>query len=74
VDVQDSRGGAESFIADHGITYPSLFDPAGAILTDQGALGLPVTIFVRADGSVASTVKGELSQASLDEGLAQIAT
>ncbi len=55
-----------------GITYPSVFDPAGAILTDQGALGLPVTIFVRADGSVASTVKGELSQSSLDAGLAQI--
>jgi cytochrome c biogenesis protein CcmG, thiol:disulfide interchange protein DsbE len=74
VDAQDSRSGAESFIADKGITYPSVFDPAGAVLTDQGALGLPVTIFVRADGSVASTVKGELSQSSLDEGLAQIAT
>ena len=72
VDVQDARSGGESFIAERGITYPSVFDPAGAVLTDQGALGLPVTVFVRADGSVASTVKGELSQASLDAGLAQI--
>jgi cytochrome c biogenesis protein CcmG, thiol:disulfide interchange protein DsbE len=73
VDVQDSRDGAVGFIEKEGLTYPSVFDPAGAVLTDHGALGLPVTIFVRADGSVASTVKGELSQAALDDGLARIA-
>ena len=71
VDTQDSRSGAGSFIADKGITYPSVFDPAGAVLTDQGALGLPGHGLRARDGSVASTVKGELSQSSLDEGFTQ---
>lgn len=73
VDVKDSRGGAVAFIGSYGIPYPSVFDPAGAILTEQAALGPPVTLFVAADGTVGDTVKGELSQGALDDGLARIA-
>ncbi|WP_163568731.1 TlpA family protein disulfide reductase [Fodinicola feengrottensis] len=31
VDVSDTRDAARSFVADFGISYPSLFDPAGDI-------------------------------------------
>ncbi len=72
VDVKDSRGGAEDFITANGITYPSLFDPDGAILTDLEGVGPPVTLFVAADGTVVWSLKGELSQEALDGGLAQI--
>ena len=37
-----------------------------------GAVGLPHTYFIRADGTLASHQLGELTQASLDRQLAQI--
>ena len=73
VDTQDSREGAEEFIADHGVPYPSVFDPTGAILTSLDAAGPPITVFIRDDGTVEGTVPGELSQEALDEHLAAIA-
>jgi cytochrome c biogenesis protein CcmG, thiol:disulfide interchange protein DsbE len=72
VDVQDSREGAVSFIDEQRIQYPSLFDPAGAITTDLGALGPPITVFYTPDGAVAMKVPGLLSRAALDQGLAKI--
>ena len=73
VDTQDSREGAEGFIAEHHVPYPSVFDPTGAILTSLNASGPPITVFYRADGTVEGTVPGELSQEALDQHLAAIA-
>jgi thiol-disulfide isomerase/thioredoxin len=73
VDTQDSRDGAEGFIAEHRVPYPSVFDPTGAILTSLDASGPPITVFYRADGTVEGTVPGELSQEALDQHLAAIA-
>ena len=39
VDIVDSLDGARGFIADHGLTYPSLFDPSGAIRDSLGMIG-----------------------------------
>jgi thiol-disulfide isomerase/thioredoxin len=74
VDTLDSRGGAEAFIADYGVPFPSLFDPDGAIRTDLGSFGLPVTVFFDAEGNQVEKVDGELSQSALDEHLAAIST
>jgi thiol:disulfide interchange protein len=54
------------------VPFPSLFDPDGAIRTDLGSLGLPVTVFFDADGNQVAKVDGELSQSALDEHLAEI--
>jgi thiol-disulfide isomerase/thioredoxin len=72
VNTQDSREGAESFIEQYSIPYPSVFDPDGAIITDLDALGPPVTVFYDADGTQAASVVGELSQQTLDQHLAEI--
>jgi cytochrome c biogenesis protein CcmG, thiol:disulfide interchange protein DsbE len=72
VDSLDAREGAEEFIAEFGVPFPSLFDPDGAIRTDLGSLGLPVTVFFDADGERVAKVDGELSQRALDEQLAAI--
>lgn len=72
VNTQDSREGAESFIEQYSIPYPSVFDPDGAIITDLDALGPPVTAFYDADGTQVASVVGELSQQTLDEHLADI--
>lgn len=73
VDSLDSREGAEEFIAEFGVPFPSLFDPDGVIRTDLDSFGLPVTVFFDAEGNQVAKVDGELSQAALDEHLAAIA-
>jgi thiol-disulfide isomerase/thioredoxin len=72
VDTLDSREGAEAFIAEHGLPFPSLFDPDGSIRTDLGSFGLPVTAFFDAEGDLVAKVDGELSQETLDEHVAAI--
>jgi cytochrome c biogenesis protein CcmG/thiol:disulfide interchange protein DsbE len=74
VDHQDGRAGAETFIAEHHIPYPSVFDPAGAILTDLEAIGPPVTVFYDADGRQRAKIVGELSDRTLAENLEAIAS
>ena len=73
VDSLDSREGAEEFIAEFGVPFPSLFDPDGVIRTDLDSFGLPVTVFFDAEGNQVAKVDGELSQTWLDEHLAAIA-
>lgn len=72
VDTLDAREGAESFIAEFAVPFPSLFDPEGAIRLELEGFGLPVTVFFDADGEQVAKVEGELSQSALDEHLAAI--
>lgn len=67
VDIVDSLDGARGFIADHGLTYPSLFDPSGAIRDSLGMIGQPVTVFYDARGNVVKTYEGQLTQAALEQ-------
>ena len=69
VDILDSLDGARSFIADHAISYPSVFDPPGAIRDSLGMLGQPVTVFYDANGKVVSTWDGQLSEQVLEQGI-----
>jgi cytochrome c biogenesis protein CcmG/thiol:disulfide interchange protein DsbE len=73
VDTLDSREGAEAFIAEYSVPFPSLFDPDGAIRTELGSFGLPVTVFFDAEGNEVAKVDGELGQSVLDQHLASIA-
>ena len=73
VDTLDAREGAEEFIAEYGVPFPSLFDPDGVIRTDLDSFGLPVTVFFDADGNQVAKVDGGLSQTTLDEHLATLA-
>jgi cytochrome c biogenesis protein CcmG, thiol:disulfide interchange protein DsbE len=69
VDIVDSLDGARAFIADHGLTYPSVFDPSGAIRDSLGMIGQPVTVFYAADGTLVSSWEGQLKQSALDDGI-----
>ena len=69
VDILDSIGGGRGFIAEHGLTYPSVFDPSGAIRDSLGVVGQPVTVFYDADGNVTGTYPGQLTQTALDQGI-----
>lgn len=69
VDIVDSLDGARGFIADFGLTYPSVFDPSGAIRDSLGMIGQPVTVFYDVQGNVAMTYEGQLTQTALDDGI-----
>lgn len=69
IDILDSLDGARGFIDEHRLTYPSVFDPSGAIRDSLGMIGQPVTVFYDADGNVAMTYPGQLTQKVLDQGI-----
>jgi cytochrome c biogenesis protein CcmG, thiol:disulfide interchange protein DsbE len=48
-----------------GLHYPSLFDLHGKLVTWARAPGIPFTVFVRADGTIANTHLGQLAQGQL---------
>ncbi len=57
VNVKDDRQLAEAFLADKGITYPSLFDPRGEValaFRNFPANAIPSTIILDRDGRVAA--------------------
>ncbi|MGZ5129202.1 MAG: TlpA family protein disulfide reductase [Actinomycetota bacterium] len=72
VDILDDRTSAAGFIAEHGLPYPNVFDPGGAIRTDLGSIGQPVTAFYDADGNLIAKVDGEISEKDLAANLEAI--
>ena len=69
IDILDTIDGGRGFIDDYDLTYPSLFDPSGAIRDSLGMIGQPVTVFYDSDGTVVSAWPGQLTQTALDEGI-----
>ena len=69
VDMSDAREGAERFVVDHGLRYPSLFDPGNEVGLREDLFAPPMTIVYDAEGERALTWPGELSAATLDEAL-----
>jgi cytochrome c biogenesis protein CcmG, thiol:disulfide interchange protein DsbE len=54
IDFDDPQaGGAIAFAGNLGMTYPQLADPDTLIKESVGVPGLPVTLFVAADGTIA---------------------
>jgi cytochrome c biogenesis protein CcmG, thiol:disulfide interchange protein DsbE len=53
VDSQDGIPQATSFAADAGVTLPTTYDGQGQVAADLGLRGLPQTVFLAPDGSVA---------------------
>jgi thiol-disulfide isomerase/thioredoxin len=55
----DVPGNSASFAADNALPFPSLLDTDGDLGRDLRKRGLPVTVLVRADGSVADVYQGQ---------------
>jgi cytochrome c biogenesis protein CcmG, thiol:disulfide interchange protein DsbE len=72
VDVLDARGSAREYQARYRVTYPSVFDPPGAIRDGLGLLGQPVTLFYDATGTLMQTWSGPISTDRLDAAIAEI--
>lgn len=72
VDVRDDPSAARSFLSREGIHQSSAADGDGRLAELYGVKVLPVTVFIRADGSVEGRYLGETSQAVLRDHLAAI--
>ncbi len=72
VDIEDQLAPARAFIAKYGWSYPSVFDPTGAIRDDLGLLGQPVTIVYDAGGAKVFSWSGATSPGQLAAELAKI--
>jgi cytochrome c biogenesis protein CcmG/thiol:disulfide interchange protein DsbE len=68
----DRPTAARAFVRRHRASWPVGLDPDATTAGRWGAVGLPHTWFVRADGTLASHQLGELTRASLDRQLAEI--
>lgn len=72
VDILDERDSARAFMREFGWTYPSVYDPTGAIRDSLGLIGQPVTLFYDASGELVETWTGPLSEEALSSGLDHI--
>jgi hypothetical protein len=71
IDTNDTKGAALSFLAKVHVTYPSAFDPTGTLAQTYGLYGLPVTVFISANGRVQGRHIGELHANTLRTALSQ---
>ncbi len=69
VDYQQSRATAAGYLRQAGIPLPSLLDRQGQVATRYGVPGLPVAVFVDAEGKVAAIQIGQLQSSSLQRDL-----
>jgi cytochrome oxidase Cu insertion factor (SCO1/SenC/PrrC family) len=61
----DSPAAASAFLSSVGVHQPSLLDSDLAVGRAYGAIGLPITVFVRADGSIDARQIGQLDERAL---------
>jgi cytochrome c biogenesis protein CcmG, thiol:disulfide interchange protein DsbE len=60
VDTQDLDSPARAFVAQYGITFPTVRDPTGGVARLFGATGVPETFFIGADGRIRGKFPGEV--------------
>ena len=68
VDASDVRSEAAKFLAEAGVTYPTVYDQAGlrcGVAASWTVTGLPQTWFVARDGSRAGRIAGRLTAGDL---------
>jgi thiol-disulfide isomerase/thioredoxin len=71
IDFQDTKADARAFHEEWDWTWPSLFDPNGAIAAQLGLQGLPTTLFLDRQHRIVARITGEGDFARFEDGLAQ---
>jgi len=65
VNDTDRPQGAADTVRELGLTFPSVVDRMGTVRRALGRTGMPHTVFLRADGSLAYVRTGEVGEAEL---------
>lgn len=71
IDLQDTKGGAQSFYKDLNWTHPSVFDPDGKLSFSLGLQGTPSTFFLDRDHRMATRIVGATDLAGFEQALEQ---
>ena len=66
VDSQDFTGDARAFARHHGLTYPSVHDGSGSLMSRYGVIGVPETWAVDRHGRLVDHVVGPVDARRLD--------
>lgn len=66
VNVSDRPPDAALYVQEQGYTFPLLFDPAGRVLVELDAYGLPISLLVDPEGHLLKRWVGSLGQSILD--------
>jgi cytochrome c biogenesis protein CcmG/thiol:disulfide interchange protein DsbE len=72
VDFRDDRAAARAFVDEFNITYPSVYDPSGALAYDFGVIALPTTFVVGRDGVIAYHFTGIVTEPLLRRALEDV--
>lgn len=72
VSWKGSEASAEEFVARHALTFPSIYDPNGAVFSRFGVLSQPAYAFTDGTGNV-EVVPGAMNFGELDRAMARIA-
>ncbi len=65
VAVSDNQNDARAFISEFGITFDNYFDELRAIPGSLGRVGVPITFFFAADGTLVSAHSGVIDERTL---------
>jgi DsbE subfamily thiol:disulfide oxidoreductase len=69
VNYRDDRAAARAYGREFGITYPSVFDPAGELAFSYELVGLPTTFIIDRDGRIVYRFVGYIDAAILQDAL-----
>jgi cytochrome oxidase Cu insertion factor (SCO1/SenC/PrrC family) len=72
IDEGDSAESARGFLSSLGVHQPALLDSDLNVGRAYGAIGLPITVFVRADGSIDARQVGQLDDRTLGAELSKL--
>ena len=72
VNLQDDRDRALALIEETGIQFDLVEDADGTLYTRFGAIGMPFTAFIAADGSVIDTHNGPLTEGQLADKITEL--
>jgi thiol-disulfide isomerase/thioredoxin len=66
VNFNEDESLVRQFVADHAISFPILMQPDDITLLVYGVRGLPRTVVIAPDGTIAHTIIGQIAPAALD--------
>jgi len=61
VDYRDDRAAATAFVKEFGITYPSIYDPAGTLAFDYELVSVPTTFVIDGSDQIVYQFRGYLN-------------
>ncbi|MCB0080229.1 MAG: TlpA family protein disulfide reductase [Caldilineaceae bacterium] len=71
VDIWDTERDARAYMREFNITFPNVIDNRGTVAVEYGLTGVPETYFITPDGMISRKVIGAISQAVLEESIAE---